>query len=413
MTPPNNNFRVAFPSRATQRIAVKVKPAAERSIRQGHPWIFDGSILKQNREGEAGDLAIVYDQSKNKFLALGLYDPYSPMRIKLLQFRTPSVIDQAWFKERIELAYEKRKPLFETDTNSYRLLFGENDGLPGFIADIYANVLVIKLYSLAWFPHLEQVLGALLETIPVTAVILRLSRNVQRQKELLGDLHDGQLIYGELAQEEVQFKEHGLLFTAQVIKGHKTGYFLDHRHNRHRVGQLSKGKTVLDVFAYAGGFSVHALAGGAREVTSLDISHQALAMAEKNVLLNSIEAEHNILIGDAFQQLSELANSGKKFDLIVVDPPSFAKQESEREKAQESYRRLTLAAARLTQKGGVLVMASCSSRIRAEEFYELITTTLSENDYRFQEQGRTQHDIDHPIGFEEGAYLKCIYFAME
>ena len=400
-----------LPDRLPSRLALKVKPAAERAVRQGHPWIFADAIVKQNKEGQAGDLAVIFDQKNNQFLAAGLYDPASPIRVKVLQFHAPAPIDAAWFRTKIEAAFHLRAPLLATDTNSYRLVFGENDGLPGLIADVYAGVMVVKLYSLIWLPYLREVLPILLAAGACETLVLRLSRSLQHDPAALHGLYDGQVLYGDLENEEVIFREHGLRFIANVVRGHKTGYFLDHRHNRKRVGELARGKTVLDVFAYAGGFTVHALAGGAREVTSLDISAQALAMARRNVALNCGEAvHHHTLAVDAFKGMEQLHREGKTFDIVVVDPPSFAKRESERLGALRSYERLTALAAPLPAPGGLLVMASCSSRVPADAFFQTVRETLDRSGRPFTEIARTFHDVDHPVGFPEGGYLKCGYF---
>lgn len=400
----------SLPNIKVNRLAIKVKTAAERMIRKEHPWVFEDSIVKQSQEGKAGDLAIIYDQKKNKLMAIGLFDPHSPIRIKLLQFKKPATIDQQWFRQKFLEAYRKRKTLLETDTDSFRLIHGENDGLPSLIADVYAKVLVIKLYSLIWIPYLKILLPELMQISEVQTIVLRLSRQLQAQPTLLHGLYDGQIISGKLEEEEVIFKEHGLLFSANPIKGHKTGYFLDHRHNRKRVGELAKNRKVLDVFAYAGGFSVHALAGGATEVISLDISAQALEMARQNVRLNFGEIpHHSVLSTDAFEGMQNLVRKGKRFDLIVVDPPSFAKRASETDRALQKYAQLTELAIRLINEGGILVMASCSSRVSSEMFFEQILTKASESNRSFTELERHLHDVDHPIGFPEGAYLKCIY----
>lgn len=379
-------------------------------IRKEHPWVFDESIVKQSAEGKAGDLAIIYDQKKNKLMAIGLYDPFSPIRVKLLQFKKPASIDREWFEQKMEEAFDKRRPLLETDTNSYRLIHGENDGLPGLVADVYADVLVVKLYSLIWIPYLESICPKLQQISRTATLVLRLSRLLQNRPEQLQGFSDGQILSGQLKEEEVIFKEHGLLFSANPIKGHKTGYFLDHRHNRKRVGELAKGKEVLDVFAYAGGFSVHALAGGAKEVTSLDISAQALEMARRNVQLNfKEEAAHRVLSVDAFEGMEQLIKKGKKFDLIIIDPPSFAKRAEERERALQKYAQLTKLGMELLRDKGILVMASCSSRVSAEDFFGQVLKTALETGRPFREMERHFHDVDHPIGFPEGAYLKCIY----
>lgn len=402
-----------LPDLTPQRLAVKVKAKSERMIRKEHPWIFESAIVKQSAAGNAGDLAIIYDQKNNKLLALGLYDPFSPIRIKVIQFKQPTQIDATFFNSKIKAAYDIRRPLLKTATNSYRLIYGENDGFPSLIVDIYANVMVIKIYSLIWLPYLKTLLNPLLEISNTTTAVLRLSRSVATQSEYLHGLKDGQVLHGTLDNETVIFQEHSLKFGANAVKGHKTGYFLDHRHNRKRVGELAKNKSVLDVFAYAGGFSVHALAGGAKEVISLDISKQALEMAKQNVNLNFENANHKILAVDAFEGMQQFKKVKKQFDIVVVDPPSFAKQMSEREKALYSYSRLAQLAIPLVARNGILVMASCSSRISAEEFFNLVLKELKRSNRPFEEMERSQHDIDHPIGFPEGAYLKCLFCKLD
>ncbi len=402
-----------LPNIEPNRIAIKVKPSVEKIVRQEHPWIFDQGITAEKGDGQVGNLAIIFSNKKNKFLALGLYDPFSPIRIKLLQFKKGATINEGWFREKIATAYQNRLPLLETDTNSYRLIYGENDGLPSFIADVYADVLVVKLYSLIWLPYLKMIFPILLETSKCNTLVLRLSRSVEKEKRHLHGLYDGQILFGSLQNEVVIFREHGVLFSANVIHGHKTGYFLDHRHNRRKVGQLAKGKTVLDVFAYAGGFSVHALAGGAKSVLSLDISAKALEMAVQNADLNHKSEHHHILAADAFEGLKDLASQRKQFDIVVIDPPSFAKQSSEVSKAIHAYGQLTKLGIPLVAKNGILVMASCSSRVSAAVFFETVEEVLRGSNRSFRELERTFHDIDHPIGFKEGAYLKCIYYKMD
>ena len=388
------------------RIAFKLKPAAERMVKKGHPWVFEGSIIKQSTEGKAGDLAIVFDQNKNKFLALGLYDPDSPIRIKLLHFHTPTQLNENWFENKINEAYKLRIPLLKTNTNSYRFIYGENDGLPGLVADVYAHVLVIKLYSAIWFDYLDLLLPILLRVSKSQTVVMRLSRSLMNNET---EWSDGQIIHGNLPESVVTFKEHGLSFLANVVKGHKTGYFLDHRHNRKKIGELAKGKTVLDVFAYAGGFSVHALAGGAREVTSIDISEQALEMAQQNAKLNPHMGKHICRAVDAFEELEKLKNARVKFDILVIDPPSFAKSSKEVEKALTQYKRLAELGSRLVKSGGILFLASCSSRVKADEFFQVSLEGISATRSQFNILEKTYHDSDHPIGFPEGAYLKGIY----
>jgi 23S rRNA (cytosine1962-C5)-methyltransferase len=393
----------------SKRLAVKLTTKGENYVQDGHPWVFSDSIVKINDNAKTGDLAIIFGKRANRMIGIGLYDVNSPIRIKMIYSDTASVtIDAAFFHKRIKKAYQKRLALLKAKTNSYRLLFGENDGFPSLIADVYASVLVVKLYSEIWLPFLQTILESLVEVSGCKTLVIRLSRNVQNSKS--HQLQDGDVVYGELKNEVVQFVEHGVQFSANVIKGHKTGYFLDHRENRRQVGLLSKNKTVLDVFSYAGGFSVHALANGAKEVTSLDISEQALEIAIQNGKLNSYSGKHKTLAGDAFQILEELVAKKQKYDVVVIDPPSFAKQQTEVNLAKKKYAQLAHLGAQLTAKGGILVLASCSSRVTATAFYDINSQTLQANKRPFTIAKKTDHDIDHPIAFPEGAYLKCAYY---
>ncbi|WP_443633199.1 class I SAM-dependent rRNA methyltransferase [Candidatus Marifrigoribacter sp. Uisw_064] len=401
-------YHISIPEITTQTLAVKLNKAGERSVLNGHPWIFSDSILKINKEGSSGDIAIIFSQHRNQVIGVGLYDLDSPIRIKMIHHGSGAKLNAAFFEEKIQKAYSIRQALLKTNTNSYRLLFGENDGFPGFIADVYANVLVIKLYSAIWYPFLNELLDHLIISSQCDCVVLRLSRKLQQQDQY--NLKDGQVIYGVLENDVVEFVEHDVTFTANVIKGHKTGYFLDHRANRKRVGELSKGKTVLDVFSYAGGFSVHALANNAKEVTSLDISKHALELALANGRLNPHNGKHHILAGDAFSEMRTLISEKKTFEVVVIDPPSFAKSAKEVEIAKKKYAELAFLGAKLTSKGGMLVLASCSSRVSAEDFFEINKKTLQSQPKKYTMIDATAHDIDHPISFKEGAYLKCGYY---
>ena len=397
-----------LPQGAPKVLAVKLSVIGERSVRSKHPWIFTDSIEKISKEGMPGDIAIIFSHSKNKAIGVGLYDPDSPIRIKMVHFDGGATLNKTFFSEKIKKAYALRVPLLRTKTNSYRLLFGENDGFPGCIADVYAKVLVVKLYSKIWIPYLKDIIDSLIAVSGVETVVIRLSRKLQQDTSVT--LEDGCVIYGSLDNQTIVFKEHGISFSANVIKGHKTGYFLDHRENRRRVGALSAQKTVLDVFSYAGGFSVHALANGAKQVTSLDISSQALDLAKANGLLNKHKGSHKTITGDAFAEMQTLIDKGMSFDIVVIDPPSFAKSKKEVVIAKKKYKQLAALGEKLTAKKGILVLASCSSRVGAEDFFKINTTTLDKQKRSYTTIKQTYHDIDHPVGFLEGAYLKCGYY---
>ncbi len=392
-----------------RRIAVKLNPKAETILKKGHPWIFSDSIIKVPAEAQTGDVVVIFAQKDNKLIGVGLYDAESPIRIKILQANRPMQVDAAFFLHTIITAFNKRKDKISKDTNAYRLIYGESDGLPGVIVDVYDRVAVMKLYSGIWIPYIALLKEALIEVLQPEALVLRISRNVAK---LNTEFEDGNVLYGTLNDPLVRFMEYGVAFQAHVVKGHKTGYFLDHRYNRYKVGQLSKGKTVLDVFSYAGGFSVHALAGGAEAVTSIDISAQALEVARENAALNTFKGQHETLKGDAFELLADLVKEGRQYEVVVIDPPSFAKQQSEVQRALKQYEKLATLGAALCSKGGILVLASCSSRVAFDDFKAAHQRAFKKAGLKPRILLSTQHDWDHPVSIPESAYLKTIYYSM-
>ena len=402
-----------LPKPAEKNISVRVKGAAERAVRQGHPWVFEDSILRQSHLGNAGDLAVIFDRQKKSFLAVGLYDPLSPIRIKILQSMQPMPIDRAFFAQKLKAAQARRQPLINEGTTGYRLVYGESDGFPALIIDRYGDTLVLKLYTSAWIPHLQTLIGALEDSVVFDGLVLRLSRSLQSDRlnvpKLYG-LEDGQQLIGDAAAEPVQFVENGLLFQADVRKGHKTGFFFDQRDNRQKARELAKGRRVLDVFSYTGGFSVYALAGGARSVTALDVSEPALETLKQNVETNGFEAKSvDVIAADAFAGLAQLIQAKRKFNMVIVDPPAFANSRASMRNAVLAYRRLVEMALRLLANDGVLVMASCSTRINAEIFFQLVTRSATVSGYKLEDVETTAHALDHPIGFPEAAYLKALF----
>jgi 23S rRNA (cytosine1962-C5)-methyltransferase len=285
---------------------------------------------------------------------------------------------------------------------------GENDGLPGLVVDRYDDTYVVKIYTAAWLPHLDDVVAALRALLAPATVVLRVSRQVE------AGAMDRTALVGDLPTEPVPFLEAGLMFEADVVAGQKTGHFLDQRDNRIRVGELSDGARVLDVFACTGGFSVHAAAGGAVEVTSVDQSAPALTTATRNMALNTDVAgvkacHHSVVVGDAFAVLQDLGRRRRRVDLVVVDPPSFAARQANVPAALNAYGRLTDLAVRLLEPGGILVQASCSSRVTSDEFVAQVARSAHAAGRPLDVFARTGHPIDHPIGFPEGAYLKAVF----
>jgi 23S rRNA (cytosine1962-C5)-methyltransferase len=407
---------------------LRATPAGQHAVRTGHPWLFDQAITappdtrragaRRADDGQPGDLAVIFDD-RRRFLAIGLYDPASLIRVRVLHHGDPETIDRAWLAERLRQAAAQRAGLPAQETTGYRLAHGENDGLPGLVVDRYDDTLVVKLYTAAWVPWLADLRTALTEVCAPRRLILRLSRDVLSRPEFLYGLTDGTALLGALPDEAVvasttAFRENGLRFEADVLRGQKTGFFFDQRDNRAKVRELAAGKRTLNVFAYTGGFSLYAAAGGAPEALSLDASAPALAAAERHFALNRglprvATCRHTILAADAFDALADLHSQRRRYDLVIVDPPALAKQASEITRAVQSYRRLTRLALAVLAPGGTLVMASCSSRVSADLFFATVNQGAAQAGRPLREIVRTGHALDHPVNFPEGAYLKCLF----
>lgn len=399
-----------LPNPHDKRHALRVTKDALRHIRSGHPWIYNESITKGGQDAETGDLAVIFDDDR-KFRAIGFWDADSPIRVKILHEGKPQSVDREFFALRIADAIDHRLPLLSTgDTTGHRLLSGENDKLPGFVVDRYDSTLVIKLYSAAWFPHLTTMVDLLcaIDIFAVDRVVLRLSRTVE-QGETFG-LQDGQTIFGDPPTEEIVFLENGLLFGADVVRGQKTGHFFDQRDNRLAVQHEATGD-VLDVFSSTGGFSVYAAAGGAESVVSVDTNQPSLDAAESNMARNELDelTRYSTVCDDAFDVLSEFGRMGRRFDVVIIDPPSFAQKQADIDAALHAYRRLTTRGLALVHDGGLFVQASCSSRVSTDEFYESIHYAAKQAGVSLTDQRRTGHAIDHPIGFAQGGYLKALF----
>jgi 23S rRNA (cytosine1962-C5)-methyltransferase len=404
---------------AEDRIAVRVKAKAAKALRQGHPWLFEDSIEKISREGRAGDVAVAFNQEKS-VLGAGLYDPTSPVRVKLLSFGVSKIpVGRELFSKLCLEAKQLRDGKLAADTNAWRLINGESDGFPGMVADKYADVLVLKIYTPAFIPWLGDIADCFFELYPeLRRLAIRFSREVQRMSdEVRFGISDGAL-FTDGAQPwdgSVRFIENGITFEADVKSGQKTGFFLDQRDNRAAVGELAKGASkVLNLFSYSGGFSLYAARAGAAEVYSVDFSKHAIAAACHNFELNSNDrniarCKHFGITGDAFAVMDEMEKDKKLFDIVVVDPPSFAKSVAEKDTAIKSYARLARSAVKLVRKNGILVFASCSSRISADELFEVVHQTAASVNRPLDEFSRTSHAIDHPAKFKESNYLKCLY----
>src|ERR1017187_1528268 len=375
------------------RLRLRVSLAAESVLRSGHPWLFADSIREQNRVGQLGELAVIYDR-KDRFLATGLFDPDSPIRVRLLHVGKPRAIDHDWWAERLTRALDAREGLFDEQTTGFRWINGESDGWPGLVLDRYDRTLVLKLYTAVWLPLLEEITGLIAVRLRPERLALRLSRNIQKVAKRQFGKADGGILLGPPLNGPVTFLETGLRFEADVLRGQKTGFFLDQRENRRQVEALAQGRDVLNAFSFSGGFSLYAARGGARSVTDLDLSAHALAGAKRNFALNASNAavascRHEVVQADAFEWLKQ--PPGRRFELVILDPPSLAKREVERPGAIRAYGGLATSGIEHLAPGGILVACSCSAHVTAKEYFQAVRKSALENGRRFEELRTTRH----------------------
>jgi len=401
------------PRRSQSTLKLRVSPAAEKQARQGHPWVFETSIRDQNRTGQTGELAVIYDRN-DRFLAVGLFDAESPIRVRLIHTGSPQAVNPEWWRANLERSLQKRAGLFDRKTTGYRMINGESDHWPGLVLDRYGSCLVVKLYTASWLPRIEEITSIIRDRCSPQQIVLRLSRNIQERAASTG-FHDGQLLHGSLPEATVTFLESGLKFEAEVVRGQKTGFFLDQRENRRRVETLAAGRDVLNAFSFSGAFSAYAARGGAQSVTDLDISAHALNSSRRNHALNSSDTRvaacrREWIQADVFDWLDEQQTS--RYDLIILDPPSMARREAERSGAERAYARLANLGAQRLNPGGVLVCCSCSAHVSAEQFFAAALRG-AKSAGSFRELERTGHAPDHKATFPEGEYLKAIYLRLD
>lgn len=386
-------------------LSVILSSSGLKAVRSGHPWLYESGIDRINKKGASGDIAVLYD-TKRVFAGIGLYDADSPIKVRVLHKGRPAVISREWLYDRISSIIAGRKKLMaDKSTTGYRLIHGENDSLPGIVLDRYAETLVLKTDSSCWLPYVNTLSDIIADILSPERIILRMSRTV---KEYTGT-DDGSVIYGSGITDRPVFTENGIKFYADPVNGQKTGFFLDQRENRKNVMELSGGLSVLNVFSYTGGFSLYAAAGGAESVTSLDISMPAMDECENNFRLNDMKIPHRKICGDAFEEMEKLIKAKEKFGMVIVDPPSFARKQPDVKNALKAYKKLNTLALKLIRKNGILVSASCSARVPSDDFFETVTKSIKSSGRRYREIKRTAHASDHPIGFPEGAYLKCLF----
>jgi len=404
----------------TSMPALILKPGREKSLLRRHPWIFSGALERLDGDPRSGETVDVLD-AKGHFVARAAYSPSSQIRARVWTFDPSEQVDADFFRRRIWTALAHRVTLgFSSVTDSFRLIHAESDNLPGLIVDRYGDVLVLQSLTAGSEFWRETLADILLEETGARAIYERSDADV---RELEGLTPKVGLLRGafpnneytlppsgtQRAQCRISISEHGLKFIVDLAHGHKTGFYLDQRYNRHRIGELAAGRDVLNCFCYTGGFSVHALAAGAKSVLSVDSSADALALARENIALNNLPADKaEWLEGDVFQLLRKFRDAARSFDMIILDPPKFAATAAQAERASRGYKDINLLAFKLLRPGGILATFSCSGGIDADLFQKIVAGAALDAGVDAQIVEHLAQGGDHPVSlhFPEGAYLK-------
>lgn len=387
-----------------------LKADRERSVLRHHPWVFSGAIHRLDDEPAPGATVDVFS-ARGDFLGRAAYSPHSQIRARFWTFADERV-DAAFFRRRIRAALQARRALnLEQASNAFRLIYAESDGLPGLIVDRYGDVLVLQALTTGAEFWKETLADLLLEESELSVIYERSDADV-RSLEGLPAVNG--LLRGSLSSPHAIIREHGLQFKVNFAAGHKTGFYLDQRTNRLRVRQWAQGRDVLDCFCYTGGFTVNALAGGARSVLSVDSSAEALELCRENVALNGLTAgRHETLEGDVFHLLRRFRDEGRTFDMIILDPPKFAPTAAQAEKAARGYKDINLLAFKLLRPGGFLVTFSCSGGVEMALFQKIVAGAALDAGVEAQIVERLSQAADHPVllSFPEGEYLKGLVCA--
>lgn len=384
----------------------------EKSLQRRHPWLFSGAIKKKSEPLNEGDLVEVYS-SEGDFLAVG-YWQNETIAVKVLSF-SKQAINQDFFNERISSVIEYRRflGLFNNEDNTiFRLINAEGDNLPGLIADWYDGNIVLQFHSVGMYLLKDYIISSLLTYLPeIKTIFSKSSSTLGRNKSV--EAKDEFLYISEKLKEKEESQadyfialENNSKYLIDYKEGQKTGFFIDQAANRKLVSELSKGKKVLNCFSYTGGFSVSALKGGALEVESVDISDKACRVCEKNVEINNLSERHRVVKQDVLSYLDTIPND--EYDIIILDPPAFAKHNRDLQKALKGYRSINLSAMMKIKKGGMLFTFSCSQAVSSQDFFTMLFSCAVLSKRKVRIVKRLAHNIDHPqnIFHSEGEYLK-------
>lgn len=382
-----------------------LKPRKSRPFYNRHPWVLDSAV--DRIEGNPGDGDVVDLLSeKGKFIARGVYNSHSRIRVRLYTWQETESLDRDFWRRRLETAIRLRADLGYNDPEgAARLVFSEGDGLSGLVVDRYANYLAVQVTALAIANRLDVIVPLLVELLQPRAIVLRTERGVTQAEGI--QLRDGPY-WGDAPDGPVFIRDAGLRYGVDLAEGHKTGFYLDQKENRRAAAGYLRGRRVLDMFCYSGGFSMAASAHGAREVLGFDSSSKAVALARANADLNELT---NIRFdtGDAFEVLESLVKSEQRFGGVVLDPPKFARSRTALSEAMRAYHWLNRLAVQTLEPGGFLVTCSCSGHVIREDFRDMLLGVAQQTGRDIQILEQRGASVDHPVSATcvESEYLKC------
>lgn len=392
----------------TAPIRLQLSRNLVRTIKRGHAWVYIDA-LRGIPKAPPGSHAILFDNRGGKEIGRGFYNPDGPIALRICTTQPGQELEQDWAESRMRRALGLRAQLFDPSTTGYRLFNGEGDGLPGLVCDIYGKYAVIKLDGTApeRFWDAPGIAAWLQGNLPVNRVYQRY-RNPQEEP--------GRVLLGKPPKGPVHFLENGAAFTADLVEGQKTGFFFDQRGNRARIKPFASGRSVLNLFGYTGGFSVHAGLGGARHVTTLDTAQPALEAADHHWALNDLDpSAHQIVCADAFDFLARQVKQTSLWDLVILDPPSFASSQAAVPQAAKAYTRLISLAAQVAAQDGLLAASSCSSHISDTHFLEICEQAVSLARRKAALLGVYGQAPDHPapLVMPELRYLKFVLMRLD
>jgi 23S rRNA (cytosine1962-C5)-methyltransferase len=383
-----------------------LKQGREKSVVNRHPWIFSGAISRVEGNPANGDVVDVWN-SKARFVGRGIYNEKSQIQVRLLTWNPNDAIDEDFWRRRLRRALASRQALIEApDTDAFRLVYSEADGLPGLIVDQYGTWLVVQFLSMASERYRQTILDVLVDLVAPQGIYDR-SEGDAREKEGLVSVTGP--VWGEVPPDIIEIVENGHTFLVDIKLGQKTGFYLDQRENRQKVSKYFPNKEILNAFAYTGGFSVYAAHAGAKRITNVDSSERSLQLAERNMRRNDFGDREDIYaVADVFEIMRVYRDNNWKFDAVILDPPKFAHSKRHVEKATQGYKDINLLAMKLIKASGVLITFSCSGAISADLFQKVLFGAAVDAGRHVQIIERLSQSSDHPVllTYPESEYLK-------